>query len=166
MKGQTMTPILNPFAAAPREMGAYLAYSQSAVDAIGLEPGLLHLVKVRASQLNGCANCLNMHTQEARADGETDRDFCRASRRAGKKQVCHVRAGDQQDDRRQTQERGERRPRFAMDVALASRSRLDQDLAGLEARHCLVAHVPLERRLDLRDDRPVLGVQRHARLFD
>ena len=67
-----MTPILNPFAAASREMGAWLTYSQNAVTALDLEPGLLHLVKVRASQLNGCANCLNMHTQEARADGETE----------------------------------------------------------------------------------------------
>ena len=36
-----------------------------------LEPGLGHLVKIRASQINGCAMCLNMHTQEALADGET-----------------------------------------------------------------------------------------------
>ena len=65
-----MTPILNPFEAARREMGAWLTYSQNA--AAGVEPGLAHLVKVRASQLNGCANCLNMHTQEARRDGETE----------------------------------------------------------------------------------------------
>jgi AhpD family alkylhydroperoxidase len=67
-----MTPILNPFAAAGHDMGAWLSYSQKAVASLGLEPSLLHLVKVRASQLNGCANCLNMHTQEARADGETE----------------------------------------------------------------------------------------------
>ena len=36
-----------------------------------LEPGLGHLVKIRASQINGCAMCLNMHTQEALKDGET-----------------------------------------------------------------------------------------------
>jgi len=37
-----------------------------------LEPTLLELVKVRASQLNGCAHCLEMHTKEARAIGESD----------------------------------------------------------------------------------------------
>jgi AhpD family alkylhydroperoxidase len=36
-----------------------------------LEPSLGHLVKIRASQINGCAMCLNMHTQEALKDGET-----------------------------------------------------------------------------------------------
>jgi AhpD family alkylhydroperoxidase len=36
-----------------------------------LEPSLAHLVKIRASQINGCGVCLNMHTQEARKDGET-----------------------------------------------------------------------------------------------
>ncbi|NLG30842.1 MAG: carboxymuconolactone decarboxylase family protein [Clostridiaceae bacterium] len=38
----------------------------------GLEPSLLELVKVRASQLNGCAYCLDMHTKDARAAGETE----------------------------------------------------------------------------------------------
>ena len=37
-----------------------------------LEPSLVELVKIRASQINGCANCLNMHTAEARAKGETE----------------------------------------------------------------------------------------------
>jgi len=36
----------------------------------GLERPLLHLVKIRASQLNGCAFCLTMHIREAREDGE------------------------------------------------------------------------------------------------
>ena len=38
----------------------------------GLEPGLLDLVKTRASQLNGCAYCIDMHTKEARAGGESE----------------------------------------------------------------------------------------------
>lgn len=38
----------------------------------GLEVSLLELVKVRASQLNGCAYCVDMHTQDARAAGETE----------------------------------------------------------------------------------------------
>ena len=33
---------------------------------------LLNLVKTRASQINGCAHCLDMHTQDARADGESE----------------------------------------------------------------------------------------------
>ncbi len=37
-----------------------------------LETSLLELVKVRASQLNGCAHCLEMHVKEARAKGESD----------------------------------------------------------------------------------------------
>ena len=38
----------------------------------GLEPSLLELVKTRASQLNGCAFCLDMHAKDARAAGETE----------------------------------------------------------------------------------------------
>ncbi len=38
----------------------------------GLEPALLELVKTRASQINGCAYCLDMHTKDARAHGETE----------------------------------------------------------------------------------------------
>jgi AhpD family alkylhydroperoxidase len=38
----------------------------------GLEPSLLELVKIRASQINGCAFCLDMHPQDARAAGETE----------------------------------------------------------------------------------------------
>ena len=40
--------------------------------AASLESDLIELVKIRASQINGCANCINMHTQEARAKGETE----------------------------------------------------------------------------------------------
>lgn len=42
------------------------------VRSAGLEPGLLDLVKIRASQINGCAWCLDMHTKDARAAGETE----------------------------------------------------------------------------------------------
>ena len=38
----------------------------------GLEHSLFELVKIRASQINGCANCLDMHTKDARAMGETE----------------------------------------------------------------------------------------------
>src|SRR6185437_13012926 len=42
------------------------------ITATGLEPTLVELVKTRASQLNGCAYCIDMHTKDARAAGETE----------------------------------------------------------------------------------------------
>jgi len=45
---------------------------ERAVHSSSLEPLLLELVKIRASQLNGCAHCLEMHTKDARALGEDD----------------------------------------------------------------------------------------------
>jgi AhpD family alkylhydroperoxidase len=42
------------------------------IGASKLEPKLLHLVKMRASQINGCAFCLDMHSKDARAEGETE----------------------------------------------------------------------------------------------
>ncbi len=38
----------------------------------GLEPGLLELIKLRASQINGCAYCIDMHWKDARAAGESE----------------------------------------------------------------------------------------------
>jgi len=38
----------------------------------GLEPSLLELVRLRASQINGCAYCIDMHSKDARAAGETE----------------------------------------------------------------------------------------------
>lgn len=45
---------------------------QSYVDASGLEHSLLELVKTRASQINACAYCIDMHTKDARAEGESE----------------------------------------------------------------------------------------------
>lgn len=45
---------------------------QAHVDGCGLEHPLLELVKMRASQMNGCAYCLDMHSKDARAAGETE----------------------------------------------------------------------------------------------
>lgn len=67
-----MTPRLNPFAAAPAPMKAWLDYSQSTLRN-GLEESLVQLVEIRASQINGCAMCLDMHTADARKQGETER---------------------------------------------------------------------------------------------
>jgi AhpD family alkylhydroperoxidase len=38
----------------------------------GLERGLLHLLKLRASQINGCAYCIDMHWKDARVEGESE----------------------------------------------------------------------------------------------
>ena len=67
-----MTPRLNPFAAAPQPSKAWLDYSLAAVEKNGLENSLVELVKIRASQINGCANCIHMHTLDARKHGETE----------------------------------------------------------------------------------------------
>lgn len=45
---------------------------QRYVNSAGLEPSLLELVKLRASQINGCAYCIDMHTKDARAAGESE----------------------------------------------------------------------------------------------
>ena len=45
---------------------------EEVVESSNLEPELLELVKMRASQLNGCAYCLDMHSKDARARGESE----------------------------------------------------------------------------------------------
>jgi AhpD family alkylhydroperoxidase len=65
-----MTAKLNPLTAAPSLMKEW--HRTSTLIASSLEPGLGELVKIRASQINGCANCLNMHTVFARENGETE----------------------------------------------------------------------------------------------
>lgn len=59
------------FKLAPEGVGAFLKFNKY-VETSGLEPSLLELVKLRASQINGCAYCLDMHTKDARAAGETE----------------------------------------------------------------------------------------------
>jgi AhpD family alkylhydroperoxidase len=55
----------------PEGVHALLALGR-AISESGLEPSLQELVKTRASQMNGCAFCLDMHTKDARAGGETE----------------------------------------------------------------------------------------------
>lgn len=66
-----MEPRLSPYKLAP---GLYpkLLDLQKYVDSCGLDRKLLELVKLRSSQINGCAYCLDMHTKDARALGETE----------------------------------------------------------------------------------------------
>ena len=65
-----MTPRLDYFAVAPKLLQPMLALER-AVAGSGLEPGLIHLVKIRASQINGCSFCIEMHTRDALKAGET-----------------------------------------------------------------------------------------------
>src|ERR1700689_3827758 len=61
----------NPFKASPKGYQA-MAALEGFVVSCGLERPLLELVKMRASQINGCAYCLDMHSKDARALGETE----------------------------------------------------------------------------------------------
>lgn len=66
-----MTQRLNFFSAAPEGAKAMLAVGAT-IEASGLEHSLIELVKLRASQINGCAYCLHMHVAGAVSAGETD----------------------------------------------------------------------------------------------
>lgn len=65
------TARLNPFSVSPKSMAPMAALAKS-VETSGLESSLLELVKIRASQINGCAYCLHMHTKDARNLGESE----------------------------------------------------------------------------------------------
>ncbi len=66
-----MKPRMNFYQAAPDTIKA-LSALEAQVQASGLEQSLIELVKTRASQINGCAFCINMHTEDARKHGETE----------------------------------------------------------------------------------------------
>jgi AhpD family alkylhydroperoxidase len=66
-----MKPRMNYYQAAPETIKALVALEEQ-IQASGLEKSLIELVKTRASQINGCAFCINMHTQDARKQGETE----------------------------------------------------------------------------------------------
>src|SRR4051794_27553666 len=73
---QTLTqpaaqPRLDYTKASPEGLQAMLRM-EHAVRTSGLDPKMLELMKIRASLLNGCAYCIDMHTKDARAQGETE----------------------------------------------------------------------------------------------
>lgn len=61
---------VNIHATEPKAINSVFAL-ENYVNACGLPKQLIHLIKVRASQINGCAFCINMHNREALKDGET-----------------------------------------------------------------------------------------------
>ena len=67
-----MTPRVNPQDYIRTGLGRAMLALQHEVETSGLEHSLIELVKIRASQLNGCAYCIDMHTKDARAAGETE----------------------------------------------------------------------------------------------
>jgi len=65
-----MEPRLDYYRAAPEVMKAMVALERAVVTS-GLDHSLIELVKTRASQINGCAFCIDMHTRDALKAGET-----------------------------------------------------------------------------------------------
>jgi AhpD family alkylhydroperoxidase len=67
-----MEPRLDFYKASPEAIQLMRAFS-AGTEKLGLEKPLLELVKLRASQINGCAFCVDMHAADARKGGETER---------------------------------------------------------------------------------------------
>ena len=101
-----MTQRLDPYTVAPDGIAALLGVEKY-IHGSGLDPRLLALVRTRVSQINGCAYCLHMHTEEARKAGELDMRLRSArrlagvapllrprTRRAGMGRVAHEHFGD------------------------------------------------------------------------
>ncbi len=62
---------LDPYKTAPATLKAVMALEEY-VQKSGLDPRLMELLKLRASQINGCAYCVDMHGRSARAKGENE----------------------------------------------------------------------------------------------
>ncbi|WP_095148867.1 carboxymuconolactone decarboxylase family protein [Pseudomonas sp. Irchel s3a18] len=67
-----MQPRIDFYTASPEALKAMITL-EGAVSKLPLEKSLIELVKLRASQINGCAFCVDMHTADARKSGETER---------------------------------------------------------------------------------------------
>jgi AhpD family alkylhydroperoxidase len=66
-----MTQRMNPYTVAPEGVAALVGVEKY-LERSGLDRKLMALVKMRASQINGCTYCLHMHSEEARKAGETE----------------------------------------------------------------------------------------------
>jgi AhpD family alkylhydroperoxidase len=69
-----MTQRLDFYKASPDAMKAMIAL-EGAIAKLGLEPALLDLIKLRASQINGCAYCVDLHSSDLRKKGATERQL-------------------------------------------------------------------------------------------
>jgi AhpD family alkylhydroperoxidase len=67
-----MQPRLDAQKASPAAYNAMLSLAMLLRKASKLEPSLVELVKMRASQINGCAYCIDMHSKDARVEGESE----------------------------------------------------------------------------------------------
>ncbi len=67
-----MTPRIEATDYIQSDLGRAMLQLQRGVEASGLPHSLVELVKILASQINGCAHCIDMHTKDARAMGETE----------------------------------------------------------------------------------------------
>ncbi|RON61451.1 alkylhydroperoxidase [Pseudomonas fluorescens] len=67
-----MSPRLDYYNASPKAMKAIIAM-EALTSHLSIEQPLLQLIRIRASQLNGCAFCTDMHSVDARRAGESDR---------------------------------------------------------------------------------------------
>jgi AhpD family alkylhydroperoxidase len=70
-QGSDMTPRFAPFKIVP-DLTSAMAAVDKALAATSIDHSLAELVKIRASQINGCAFCVHMHTADAKAHGESD----------------------------------------------------------------------------------------------
>lgn len=64
-----MEPRIDYLKASPDSLQAVLALEIYVSEKAGLDERIRHLIKIRASQINGCAYCIDMHVKEARKDG-------------------------------------------------------------------------------------------------
>ena len=120
---------LNVFAAAPALMRDFRQASIELATAANFDPKLTELVKLRASQINGCANCINLHATEARAAGETEQRIYLLS--AWREAPCYT-----------------DRERAALEWTEAL-TRLSEGLALGSAYETLAAHFTEEERVKL-----------------
>lgn len=67
-----MAPRLDFYKASPAAIKAMMGL-EDRIGKSGLEPSLIELVRLRVSQINGCAFCIDLHTADARKGGEDDR---------------------------------------------------------------------------------------------
>ena len=66
-----MQPRIHFMQASPKALQSLLGIN-AVIEESGLETKLLHLMELRASQINGCGYCIDMHSKDARAAGETE----------------------------------------------------------------------------------------------